>query len=110
MSKHLATTTQQKYPGRASWRTAVQSAIGTLLTLGVVLPIVVVILNEQLGTYLPDAWEAWLVGAAGVVAALSAAVARVMAVPAVDAWLKRIGLSSSPTPDPEIRTLPAPPA
>lgn len=96
MAEHVVTT-QQAHPGRASWRTAVQSAIGTLLTLGVVLPIIVAVFNDQLKDYLPDAWEAWLVSAAVFVAALSATVARIMAIPAVDRWLKKIGLSSSPS-------------
>jgi hypothetical protein len=108
MPQHLATTTQQRYPGRASWRTAIQAALGVLLTAGVVVPIVVTILNEQLGKWLPDAWEAWLVGAAAFVAALSAGVARVMAIPAVDAWLARVGLSSAP-PKPPIHVLPVDP-
>lgn len=96
MSEHVATT-QQLHPARASWRTAVQSAIGTLITLGVIVPLIVTVLNDQLAAYLPPSWQAWLVGAATFVAALSAAVARIMAIPAVDRWLKRLGLSSSPS-------------
>jgi hypothetical protein len=89
-------STQQLYPGRASWRTAVQSALGVILTLGVVLPVVVSVIGDGMDAYLPDAWRAWLVGAAAFVAALSATLARVMAIPAVDGWLRSLGLSSTP--------------
>lgn len=88
--------TQVAHPTRTSWRTALQSAIGALLTLGVVLPIVVSIVNEGLGQYLPDYWEVWLVGAAAAVSALSATVARIMAIPAVDAWLAKHGIGARP--------------
>lgn len=90
------TTTQQKYPGKASVRTAVQGFLGTLLTAGVVAPLAASIIGESLGAYLPDGAVAWVVGAAALVAAISATVARLMAIPAVDAWLKRLGLASGP--------------
>lgn len=91
------TSTQQTHPGRASWRTAAQTVISVVLVLGVVAPLVAAILHDELGGYLPDAWLAWVVGAAAVLAAVSAALARVMAIPAVDAWLRHIGLSSTPS-------------
>lgn len=96
MADHLATTTQQRYPGRASWRTFVQTAIGVILTLGVVLPLAVTIVGDELDQYLPPAWGAWLVAAAGFAAAVAKALAKIMAIPAVDAALQRVGLSSSP--------------
>lgn len=90
--------TQQAYPARASWRTAVQNALSVILVLGIVAPIVAAILHEELSGYLPDRWLAWVVGAAAVLAAVSAALARIMAIPAVDAWLRHLGLSSTPQP------------
>jgi hypothetical protein len=90
-------TTQQTYPRRTAWRTAVQSALGTLVTLGLVLPVAVATVGDQLSAYIPPDWIGWLMGAAAFVAALSATVARIMAIPAVDAWLRRLGLSSAPT-------------
>lgn len=96
MSKHLATTTQQQHPGKATARTVVQSFLSTLAVLGVVLPVAIEIIGDDLGRYLPDGWIVWLVGAAAFVAALAGAVARIMAIPGVDAWLKRIGLASAP--------------
>ena len=88
--------TQQAYPVRASRRTAVQNALSVILVLGVVAPIVAAILHDELGEYLPEAWLAWVVGAAAILAAVSAALARIMAIPAVDAWLRHLGLSSTP--------------
>lgn len=92
----MATSTQQAHPGRASWRTAAQTIISVILVLGVVAPIVAAILHDELGEYLPEAWLAWVVAAGAVLAAVSAALARIMAIPAVDAWLRHLGLSSTP--------------
>ena len=78
-------STQTEFPWRATLRTIIQAIIG----FAVLLPIIVPIVNETLGQYLPDQWEAWTVGAAGAVTALIACVTRLMAVPAVDAWLDR---------------------
>lgn len=88
-------STQQAEPGRASWRTVVQSALGTIVTLGVVVPLVVAIIGEELGDVLPEGWYAWLLGASAVVGAVAGAVARIMAIPQVDEWLSRLHLSSS---------------
>ncbi|KZM78411.1 hypothetical protein [Cellulosimicrobium sp. I38E] len=90
------TSTQQANPGRASWRTAVQTVLSVVLVLGLVAPLVAAILHEELGEYLPDRWLAWVVAAGAVLAAVSAALARIMAIPAVDAWLRHLGLSSTP--------------
>ncbi|WP_454728844.1 hypothetical protein [Cellulosimicrobium protaetiae] len=92
----MTTSTQQTYPGRASWRTAVQNVLSVILVLGIVAPLVAAILHDELGEYLPDRWLAWVVAAGAVLAAVSAALARIMAIPAVDAWLRHLGLSSTP--------------
>lgn len=92
----MTTSTQQAYPARASWRTAVQNALSVILVLGIIAPIVAAILRDELGEYLPDAWLAWVVAAGAVLAAVAAALARIMAIPAVDAWLRHLGLSSAP--------------
>lgn len=89
-------TTQQAEPGRATWRTVVQAILATIVTLGVVVPLVVAIIGEELGDVLPEGWYAWLLGAAGVIGAISGAVARIMAIPQVDEWLNRhLSLGSS---------------
>ncbi len=92
----VTTSTQQAHPVRASWRTAAQTVISVVLVLGVVAPLVAAILHDELGEYLPDAWLAWVVAAGAVLAAVAAALARIMAIPAVDAWLRHLGLSSTP--------------
>jgi hypothetical protein len=95
-----AITTQQSQPGRATWRTVVQTVVSTVLVLGVILPIVVSIIDEELGGHLPDGWVAWLYGAAALVAAIAGALARIMAIPAVDAALERVlHLGSAPEVD-----------
>ena len=91
----IPTTTQQAEPGRASWRTVLQAVLGTIVTLGLVVPTAVAIIGEELGDILPAQWYAWLLGAAAVVGAISGAVARIMAIPVVDAWLSQIHLASS---------------
>ncbi|BDZ40837.1 hypothetical protein GCM10025865_01360 [Paraoerskovia sediminicola] len=89
-----ALPTQQAHPVKAALRTFVQVWLPALLTALFVAP---EILEAILDGPLPDGVRAWLVGASTVLAAVSAAVARVMAIPAVDAWLKHIGLSSEPS-------------
>lgn len=91
--------TQSAHPGRASWRTVVQNVIAAVITLGVVLPIAVEIVGDDLGAYLPPEVTGWLIAGAAFVAALAGALARVMAIPAVDQWLTHIGLSSRPKSD-----------
>lgn len=90
------TTTQQQHPGRATARTVVQGVVATVATLGLILPTVAQIINEDLGAYLPEDWVAWLIGAAAAIAAVAGALARIMAIPAVDAALERLGLGSGP--------------
>lgn len=89
-------SSQSAFPGRATARSVVQAVVSVVLTAGVVLPIVVAILGEELAAILPASWLAWLVGAAASVAAIAAALTRIMAIPAVDAALRRFGLSSTP--------------
>lgn len=90
------TTTQQRYPGRATARTVLSTILSTLIVLGIIAPIVLGILQEELAEFLPDNVVAVLVTGAALLAAVSAALTRIMAIPAVDQALARIGLSSSP--------------
>lgn len=92
MADHVATTTQQQHP----WRAVVRTVLAVLIGVGVVVPLVVAVVLDQFDVYLPDGAKAWLLGASAFVVALSGAVTRIIAIPAVDAWLKRIGLASSP--------------
>ena len=76
-------------------RTAVQvvvTAAGILATVVVVAPQVI----DAIAEVLPGPVVAWLTAAVAALAGISAALARVMAIPQVDAWLTRIGLGSTP--------------
>lgn len=105
-ARHLTTSTQNAYPGRTALRTAAQSFLSTVTVLGVVVPTVAAIVDDELGDWIPEAWIVWFLSASGVVAALTATMARIMAIPAVDAWLRSIGLSSSPAPRAADRSTP----
>ncbi len=87
---------QQSHPWRATLRTAFQVGIPALLTLCLVLPLVVDIVLDELGETLPAGVRAWLLAAAALITAIASAAARIMAIPAVDAWLDRLKLSSAP--------------
>ena len=104
MADH-ATTTQQRYP----WRAVARTVLAVLIGVGIVVPVAVTIILSQFDVYLPGAAKVWLVGASAFTIALSGAATRILAIPAVDTWLKKLGLSSSPNPAPAVRILPAPP-
>jgi len=88
--------TQVRYPWRATLRTIVQVGIPALLTAVTVLPLVIQIVLDELGEVMPESLRLWLVAAAGFVTALAAAFTRIMAIPAVNAVLTRIGLGAKP--------------
>ncbi|MDJ1372220.1 hypothetical protein [Gulosibacter molinativorax] len=74
-------STQSQFPWRAAIRTGTQVAVSLIAVLLVAIPILV----DTVGVYLPDAWIAWLLGASGVLTALSTFLARLMAAqPVVD--------------------------
>lgn len=73
-------------------RTIVQTAIPAFLAFALVLPAII----EALGLPVDSELRLWLVGVAAVVTAVAAAITRVMAIPAVNAWLTKIGLGSVP--------------
>lgn len=84
------------FPMQRAIRTAVQvvfAAATILATTVVVAPQILVAVQDVL----PGPVVAWLAGAIAVLAGVSAAVARVMAIPAVDEWLRRFGAGSAPT-------------
>jgi hypothetical protein len=87
-------TTQQRYPVRAALRTAVQVGVPTFIVLVGVLPGIIADFLDTVGQHLPEGARLWLAGAATVITAVAAFLARLMAVPAVDRALK--ALSSSP--------------
>lgn len=84
----LTTPTQIRRPGRAVIRTAIQTAIPVVLALGVVVPEIVRIILEEAGETMPDNLRAVLLGISAAVVAVAAIIARVMALPAVEAFLR----------------------
>lgn len=92
-------SSQSAFPTRATVRTFVQSWLPQVLTALVVIPAVVQIILDEVakrGVVLPDWLGLVLAGILTLCAIVSAVLARIMAIPAVDAWLRRIGLSSTP--------------
>lgn len=83
-------STQVTYPWRATIRTAMAAVVAAVPLVGAVLAGL-----DLDGTV----WGGWLVGA-------TAAVTRVMALPGVDAWLRRYvpWLAPQPPPPPELPT------
>lgn len=95
MTARHGVTSQQMYP----WRAVARTVLAVLIGVGLVVPVAVTVILDAFNVYLPDGAKAWLVGASAFTVALSGAITRIIAIPAVDAWLKRIGLSSSPHAD-----------
>ncbi|WP_424446463.1 hypothetical protein [Microbacterium sp. CH-015] len=90
------TTTQTAYPWKATLRTIVQVGVPAVITLVGVLPLIIQVVLDELGEQMPEGLRLWLLGAAALLTAVAAALARVMAIPAVNAWLTRLGLGATP--------------
>lgn len=90
------TTTQQSHPWRAAARTAAQALVAVPAVLTTLALVADMVAGDDLAAWLPAGWAAWLAAAAVTCSALAGLLARVMAVPAVDAWLARLRLSSAP--------------
>ena len=104
-----ARPTQVDRPWRATIRTALQVGIPTLVALGIAIPLVVqAILDEatKAGVELPGWFTGALVGLAAAVTLVSAILARVMAIPGVEEFLRRHrlvrGLAAAPPPPTEV--------
>ena len=82
-------------------RTIVQVGIPAFLTFAGVLPVII----DSLGLPVDGSLYLWLIGAAGVVTAVAGALSRVMAIPAVNAWLTKIGLGSVPRSEAQVEDL-----
>lgn len=94
---HVAPT-QVVFPWKATARTVVQSVAGVLLgavsiigTVNIFAPQVLVAVVDVL----PAEWAVWATGAVAFIGVLSGAVARVMAIPGVNEWLKKVALGAS---------------
>lgn len=80
------------YKAQRVLRTLIQVVIPAFLGFAIVLPMII----EALGLPVDSELRLWLVAVAAGVSAVAAAIARVMAIPAVNAWLVKIGLGSVP--------------
>jgi len=80
------------YKGKRVLRTLVQVAIPAFLSFALVLPAII----EALGLPADAELRLWLLAVAAGVTAVAGAITRVMAIPAVNAWLIKIGLGSVP--------------
>jgi hypothetical protein len=81
-----------QYPWQRVLRTIVQVGIPAFLVFNLVVPQVI----EALGGLLPPDAILWLNGVAALIAAIAAALTRIMAIPAINALLTSIGLGTQP--------------
>lgn len=127
MSKHEAVlATAVWFPWQRVWRTTLQVIAGLIITLSIAAAAIALwaptILHE-LQTILPPGMYAWLLGAIAICGIISGALAKLMAIPGVNAWLSKwTPFGSAPKAElpklieaasagvPDISSLPAPPA
>lgn len=83
---------QLAHPRKATLRTAFAVAIVLVPCYVVVIPVIL----DSMGEYLPDDVRAWLAASVVFVTALIAAVTRIMALPAVNDALTALGLGVAP--------------
>lgn len=91
MGEHEATptSTQAAFPLRAALRTAVQVGIPAFLGLLLILPPIIQTVLDGFGRHLPPEMYGWLAGAAVVITAASATLARISAIPGVIGWTRK---------------------
>lgn len=88
----VKSATEIWYKAQRVLRTVVQIGIPAFLAFALVLPQII----EALGLPVDSELRLWLVAVAAIVTAVAGAISRVMAIPAVNAWLTKIGLGSVP--------------
>lgn len=96
-------SSQVEYPWRAALRTGVQATVAALGVLAVVVPTVLVPWLEENSLGLDPALVASLLGVCAAFVSVATLVSRVMALPAVDAWVRTYlrGAAPSPTERPQ---------
>jgi hypothetical protein len=90
--------TQVTHPGAATARTILQSVAGAVLAAASFVAVLAVFapqLLEAIADVLPPEWLAWATGAVAAIGAFAGALARVMAIPGVNAWLTRLKLGAA---------------
>jgi len=98
---HIDTTRVQPiwFPNQRVIRTVLQTIASALVTLAGLAGFLVLFapqLLEALREILPPSWYGWGVVAIGVIGTISGVLAKVMAIPAVNAFLTRFGVGSVP--------------
>jgi hypothetical protein len=88
----LQKATEIWYKAQRVLRTLVAVIIPAFLGFALLLPQLI----EALGLPVDSELRLWLVAVAAGVTAVAAAITRIMAIPAVNAWLTKIGLGSVP--------------
>ncbi|MDN5585949.1 MAG: hypothetical protein L0G69_05220 [Brevibacterium sp.] len=91
-----ASATQTEHPWRSALRTVLQVALFAYPVF-LALPEILKVIDEDLGEFLPDEARAKLLLVATVIAAGAGALARIMAIPAVEKALRKIGAGAAPT-------------
>ncbi len=85
--------TQTAYP----WKATLRTIIAVLAGAGAVVPIMLTIIQGQLGVYISPEVMGWIVWGVGLLVAISGTVTRIIAIPAVNALLtKYVGLGATP--------------
>lgn len=88
----LKSATTIWYKAQRVLRTVVAVGIPAFLGFALLLPQII----EALGLPADSQLRLWLVGVAAIVTAVAGAITRIMAIPAVNAWLTKVGLGSVP--------------
>lgn len=99
MVTHALVSTQQRHPWRAVKRTVAQ-VLGASATLAAAAQFLTW-LGEQVPTlsFLPAGTSGAILAAGTALSGAAGALARITAIPGVDEWLTKLGLSSTPKPD-----------
>lgn len=98
--------TQVRFSARSVVRTILQSIIPTALALGLIVPEVIEVILEQAGESMPASVRGWLLAISAGVAATAGALAKIMALPRVEAILRSSRftrwLAAEPVPVPPV--------
>lgn len=87
--------TQTQHP----WKAVIRTALAYVVGFAVVGPVILGIVQDALGSYIPAEVMAWLAWAVALLVAVSLTVTRIIAIPQVNAWLTQIGLGATPKSD-----------
>ncbi|MFZ4843963.1 hypothetical protein [Mycetocola saprophilus] len=91
MARHAAETPSGEiwFKNQRALRTALAVGIPALIGLVAILPEIIQAVLAEAGEALPAGLRLWLAGAAALITTVAATISRVMAIPAVDEWLRR---------------------